>query len=383
MSAPRDLMSNHTQRIEVIKGLAVGGAETLLLLRLSRDRENDTTVLNTAPRLVTHPLLHGVRHVNVRHVGGPINLIKEIRRIARQARRVGQECEVIVHSPHPALIVKAARGLGIISTPVVQMVHSANMKPAYRALHKLTNRWAEGAIAVSEDVANSWPTRYFRSVIVAHGGVDMDGMLKAFTETSKDRLRQSLGITGMQRLFVAIGNLRAEKNHAAMLNSFERYLRQSKRDDVLVIFGEGPLRGELEALAEDLGIRRNVLLPGVINPAWLYLAAADAMLHTSRHEGLPVAFMEAAVAGVPVFSTTFPGSREAAELCENIHLCRDETEIVASLIVHPFGLRYRPNPYWGIDRAVQDFDRALRQIKASHARRRGKGAARRFGGFRS
>ena len=79
----------------------------------------------------------------------------------------------------------------------------------------------------------------------------------------------------------------------------------------LAIIGEGPLRHELQALANKLGIASRVKWYGQVDNPIAYLNAADAFILTSRFEGSPNALLEAMACGLPpIVSDASPGPLE-------------------------------------------------------------------------
>ena len=75
----------------------------------------------------------------------------------------------------------------------------------------------------------------------------------------------------------------------------------------LWLIGDGGLRGELEALATQLGVRDRVRFTGWVDDPIHHIAAADAFLMPSRHEPLGNLLLEAWQAGVPSVSTRSEG----------------------------------------------------------------------------
>jgi glycosyltransferase involved in cell wall biosynthesis len=77
--------------------------------------------------------------------------------------------------------------------------------------------------------------------------------------------------------------------------------RADRLDATLVVLGEGPERGALEALARDLGVR--LVLPGRVPDVAAVLRRADALVHAARWEGFGLAVLEAMLCSLPVVAT--------------------------------------------------------------------------------
>lgn len=111
----------------------------------------------------------------------------------------------------------------------------------------------------------------------------------------------------------AVGRLVEQKD-------FETFLKVvcelSKRRPVRArIVGDGPLKDELVATAERLGISSCVVFTGALDSAIPEIANADVLIQTSLWEGLPTVLIEALAVGTNVVATNAPGG--AAEILEN------------------------------------------------------------------
>jgi glycosyltransferase involved in cell wall biosynthesis len=74
-------------------------------------------------------------------------------------------------------------------------------------------------------------------------------------------------------------------------------------DTVLVVLGDGPERGALEALARELGIDNRVFLLGRVPDVAAWLRRATVLVHPARWEGFGLAVLEAMLAGQPVVAS--------------------------------------------------------------------------------
>ena len=83
----------------------------------------------------------------------------------------------------------------------------------------------------------------------------------------------------------------------------------------LVVVGDGPLRDDLIAQAQRLGVDDRVSFAGAVPKEQVpaYLRACDAFVLNSTYEGLPHVLLEAMAAGLPVIATAVGGSKEIIE----------------------------------------------------------------------
>jgi glycosyltransferase involved in cell wall biosynthesis len=86
-------------------------------------------------------------------------------------------------------------------------------------------------------------------------------------------------------------------------------VREQIADIRLEIAGSGPLRAELEQLAESLGLGETVIFLGRLGRAEIVdlYHNADAMLNPSRVDNMPNSVLEAMACGLPVISTNVGG----------------------------------------------------------------------------
>ena len=100
----------------------------------------------------------------------------------------------------------------------------------------------------------------------------------------------------------------------------------------LILVGEGPERGALEAMAAPLGGRVRLLgnRPHEELPA--YLAAADVLLHPSTAEGLANVWVEALACGTPIVITGAGGAREVVDRPEAGRIAAPEADALAAAV---------------------------------------------------
>jgi glycosyltransferase involved in cell wall biosynthesis len=159
----------------------------------------------------------------------------------------------------------------------------------------------------------------------------------------------SLGLPADAYVVGTLGRLTEQKGHAVLLRAVSRLTPGMPRL-ALFIAGQGPLRADLEAEAESLGIRDRVAFVGMRRDRETLYAAMDLFVLPSLWEGLSLALVEAMGAGRPIVATDVGGNPEVLQ---------DDT-----------GQLVRPNDVQALARAIE---RALRDEES--ARRMGTAAA--------
>lgn len=114
--------------------------------------------------------------------------------------------------------------------------------------------------------------------------------------------RAGLHLTADDRLALAVGNLYPVKGHGHLLEAFG-LLAQRFPTLHVAIAGRGDLEGPLRARAEALGVGERFHLLGLRSDVANVLAGADVFVLPSLSEGLPLALIEAMVAGRPIVAT--------------------------------------------------------------------------------
>jgi glycosyltransferase involved in cell wall biosynthesis len=112
---------------------------------------------------------------------------------------------------------------------------------------------------------------------------------------------------------VTTGHLEPVKNHRFLLE----ILAAAKRDDralSLDVYGEGPLRKNLERMARSLGVDDQVRFRGFRRDVRDFLPGYRAYVHSSYSESSSLAIIEAMAAGLPIVTANIG---PMAELCDD------------------------------------------------------------------
>lgn len=137
-------------------------------------------------------------------------------------------------------------------------------------------------------------------------GIDFAGF-----RPTRDRatVRAGLGLGEDDELLLMVGVLRGVKRHLLALDALQR-LADARPRLQLILAGDGPMRDELGARADALGLAGRVHFIGHRDDVPDLLGAADALLLSSRSEGVPQAVTQALGLGLPVVATRVGGVPE-------------------------------------------------------------------------
>lgn len=115
---------------------------------------------------------------------------------------------------------------------------------------------------------------------------------------------------------VTAGRLSEQKNQK-MLISAVKALSNEYPTIKLDIFGNGPLKENLQEMVNELELQNNVFFMGNIPNLHEKMVNSSAFVMTSEFEGMPNALLEALMMGIPCISTNFAGCDEIIEDGEN------------------------------------------------------------------
>jgi teichuronic acid biosynthesis glycosyltransferase TuaC len=121
--------------------------------------------------------------------------------------------------------------------------------------------------------------------------------------------RKNTGLPATGKIVLSVGHLVELKGFHLIIAALAKTEDQTTH---LVIVGEGPMRGELEALIQSHGLMGRVTLPGSILNRELkhWYQAADLFVLASSREGWPNVVCEAQATGLPVVATKVWGVPE-------------------------------------------------------------------------
>lgn len=127
-------------------------------------------------------------------------------------------------------------------------------------------------------------------------------------------VRHEWGFTADEFVIGGVGALNRQKSFDLSIRAMALLRRRLPRAR-LVIAGDGPLREELEQLADTLGIAEQVTFLGPRSDIHRVMNGFDLFCMPSTHpnESLGIVFVEAIASGVPIVVPGLPGPRRVAQ----------------------------------------------------------------------
>ncbi|MEU7856530.1 glycosyltransferase [Nonomuraea sp. NPDC049141] len=302
---------------EVIKLLDTGGAETLLVERLLKapqaSKRYTVACLQASDERIRQLSEAGIDVVQVGSCPRRLRLLH----LAAAVRRLRPDV-LHLHSPLPASLLRLTSRLSRPRPILVSTVHNVRYALPTMLVDQATIWLDTHTIAVSQEVARSVVARGARQLSTRIHGVDVAELRRRADDAH--RTRRERNIPQGAFLIAHVANHRPEKRHDILLQVAESVVEQDPQAMFLLV-GSGPLEKEVARRAGELRSDA-VRFVGRVSEASRLIAAADLLVLSSDHEGLPVVVMEALAAGVPVVSTAVGGIPELIQHGDNGYLTK-------------------------------------------------------------
>ena len=226
----------------------------------------------------------------------------------RLARLIRQNHFDLVHAHMYASSTASAYATLGTSLPLVITEHSEANWRSWKA--RLCSRWAYSRarhiIAVSKMIQRRLIEE--DGVPDEHVSVIMNGLSPAQELPGGVRLDLPAALR-KGPLVGVIARLQSEKGVVYFLEAAAHVLRSLPQVHFLVV-GDGPLRKELQAYAELLGLQEHIHFLGFRLDARAIVGLLDVLVLPSLSEGTPLVTLEAMAAGIPVVASAVGGIPE-------------------------------------------------------------------------
>jgi len=219
----------------------------------------------------------------------------------------------VVHSHEFTMGVYGSAAARLLAIPHVITMHGGlTVTKALR--RRIALRWAMRQSAHAVAVSNATREEFARDLgllktafTVIHNGVPAKA-------GNAERVRREFGCTGSDTVILAVGNLERNKNHRMLLEALVRLEQEGLTVPWRLIIAAGRGGGEHQYLLEYLRAQRlddRVHIVTGRNDITDLQALADIFVMPSLWEGLPMALLEAMVAGKAIVASATAGIPEA------------------------------------------------------------------------
>lgn len=143
----------------------------------------------------------------------------------------------------------------------------------------------------------------------------VDTSVFRFDPKKRYEIRKKLGV---EDNFVIgnVGNMVYQKNQLFLIDVFSK-IAEADDSAVLVIIGDGELRGEIENRIKRYSLSNKVRLLGRVNASNGYMSAFDVFALPSHFEGMPIVSVEAQCSSLPcVFSGKITRQADISNACK-------------------------------------------------------------------
>jgi len=203
------------------------------------------------------------------------------------------------------ILAHANSDIPLIISERTDPLHDTELPRVLRVARTLCYRFADALVVQSSAAAE----RYGARLRGAPRMTVIHNPLPAELAASPRRARQE----GEGGCVVAMGRLTPEKGYPKLIEAFASALKDESAWQ-LRIWGEGPLRDDLQSQVERLQLTDRVRLCGLTDQPWTALAAGQIFALSSEYEGFPNAMLEAMALGLPCIAFDCPsGARELAD----------------------------------------------------------------------
>lgn len=301
--------------------LRLGAATGVLTYQLRQDWRREECLGNLP--------VHRIPHPNIKFLGAALGIFKTLQFIWRHRRKFA-----VIH----------IHGVGLTAAAIMLMSQFTGQK----IVTHLTG---------SENFRYTFQSRWRRALIATalqrvHCFIAISSEIKKFLLSrgiTSDKLRAipygleipkiagAAKINGQRQIAIFVGRLVIEKALDDLFHAWQLICRQ--RDDCdLWILGDGVLRENLIALAQQLGIAAHVKFWGKVENVFDYLNQAHLFVMSSVSEGLSNALLEAMSIGLPVVATAVSGAVDVIQHEHNgLLVPPSDVQSLAAAVLRLFG----------------------------------------------
>ncbi len=302
------MISNEPMRVlQVIRQMDVGGAETFIM-NIYRNIDRKKVQFDF---LVTG---NGFFDEEIKSLGGHLYYMKYITQIGElnykkqliSFFKAHPEYR-IVHShidQVSGIILQAANRAGVPN----RIAHSHSTKNTNSVIGKIYKSYLQSKInnnatlllACGENAAKWLYKKRAKEAILINNGIDIEKY--KYSQEKRKKIRDELHISDDTTIMLHVGRLSKEKNQLFLLDIYRNYLDKNLKS-LLIMVGDGPLKGEILQKIKKYNLQEKVKLLGIRQDVDALYSAADYVVFPSLYEGISLALIEAQISGLKIFAS--------------------------------------------------------------------------------
>ena len=297
--------------VHIIDGLGRGGAERLLTLYAPELQQQgfrvEVVVLKVkdgnpeAARLTEAGI--GVHFV-------PLGKLRNLRQISAALQRISSLRPTVIHTHLEAATFLGGLARLWLRVPVISTLHTLEHPDGlnrHSARRWVVNRLLTGVydrvICLSDAILNMARKNGLpRAPLVALA----NGIPLPARDLPRKGLRSPLGIPANVPLIITVAVLRPLKGIDYLIAAMPA-IRETVADAHLLIVGDGPERGPLEAAARSFGLEQAITFAGYREDVADLLREADVFVLPTLWDALPTVVIEAMAASLPIVASSVGG----------------------------------------------------------------------------
>lgn len=285
-----------------IDSMTSGGAERVIanLSNYLVKQNNDVTILTLLNRESSYELDKKVKYDSLKIREGKKNIYQKIKSIFENRSKYLKYLKENKHdivisflpraSYYSAMVCKKSKTKLIISERNdPESIYNTLLKKIFT---KYLYNKADGFVFQTKMASEYFSKKIQKKSIIIPNPVNDKFLIKPYSGERKKEI-------------VSVGRLTEQKNQILLIEAF-KIINEKYSDYKLVIYGDGPLRLELEEKIKEYNLTDKIKLPGISKDILNNIYDSSMFILSSNYEGMPNALMESLALGIPSISTDCP-----------------------------------------------------------------------------
>ena len=202
--------------------------------------------------------------------------------------------------------------ISTVAMPVEGFDVNPLKKKIYSLFDRFSERFVDRFLVVSDVLRAKMIGEHgilAEKVVRIYNGIEVDHYLPRGENGSRAKIRNEFNIDADALLIGSVGRLVWQKGFEHLIQAMPRVLNEFPQTKVLIV-GEGPLRDDLEALAQKLNTEKHIIFANFRKDVKEILSAIDILILPSLLEGFPMITLEGMAMKKPIIATAIDGIKE-------------------------------------------------------------------------